>query len=395
MSAREIVRNINPGRVKWCMEDYAVGAEELSHSTKITTKTLNRLLSGEDILTPKQLGVLSGYFNRGMLFFLDEKPLKENKLHTAHFRTLTSQKPYLSHDIKTLIERLETHRQTYLSLLEEIGESPEAEWYPYHLKPSENDIGRLASSVRNWLGLEEKTDFANLRNRVEAKGILVVLSNPYAGRWQIPKENSIRGFSLYYSTLPAILVKKQASEGAQAFTLMHELGHLLLHRESNIDDAADIYSHKGKEKSANEFAGKVLVSDDLLKEPDDKIKKNKEILKDFSLLEKTFSGFSRKWCVSNEVILRRLSDSGLIPVAKYIEYRNWKEEQPEKEAPPGGGQRHRYGEPKRIFGEPYVRIVFDALQNKKISLAKASTCLDNLKITDLHKLEATIANIPF
>jgi Zn-dependent peptidase ImmA (M78 family) len=42
-------------------------------------------------------------------------------------------------------------------------------------------------------------------------------------------------------TLPIIAIKKQQSKGAMAFTLMHELAHLLLHKTSMLDNQADFY----------------------------------------------------------------------------------------------------------------------------------------------------------
>ena len=41
-----------------------------------------------------------------------------------------------------------------------------------------------------------------------------------------------------------IVIKKQPWEPQQSFTLMHELGHLLLHKTSSIDDEHDLLSPK-------------------------------------------------------------------------------------------------------------------------------------------------------
>jgi Zn-dependent peptidase ImmA (M78 family) len=46
---------------------------------------------------------------------------------------------------------------------------------------------------------------------------------------------------------------------------MHELGHVLLHKTSSIDDDADLYSREGHEREANAFAGYLLVPDDFRK----------------------------------------------------------------------------------------------------------------------------------
>jgi hypothetical protein len=46
-----------------------------------------------------------------------------------------------------------------------------------------------------------------------------------------------------------------------------------------------------------------------------------------------------------------------------------------------------------VFGDKYVRTVLDALNARHITLAKASTYLDNLRISDLRQLERYYAGI--
>ena len=48
---------------------------------------------------------------------------------------------------------------------------------------------------------------------------------------------------------------------------------------------------------------------------------------------------------------------------------------------------YRYREPKHVFGDTFVRTVLDALNARHITIAKASSYLDSLKIKDLHQLE--------
>jgi Zn-dependent peptidase ImmA (M78 family) len=72
------------------------------------------------------------------------------------------------------------------------------------------------------------------------------------------------GFTLYDENCPVIVIKKQRWESQQTFTLIHELGHLLLQRMSSIDEENDLYSHEGDERIANAFAGHLLVPGELL-----------------------------------------------------------------------------------------------------------------------------------
>jgi Zn-dependent peptidase ImmA (M78 family) len=184
-----------------------------------------------------------------------------------------------------------------------------------------------------------------------------------------------------------IVVKKQESNARQSFTLMHELGHLLLHRTSWIDDEKDLHAHEGGEREANAFAGHLLVPDAfLLSIRDD------ERPDDVAKFDDWLAPQRKDWGVSGEVILRRLKDANRLPKAMYAAYRQWwaNRQMPEES---GGSRAYRNREPKHIFGDGYVRTVLDALNSRRISLAKASSYLDNLTIKDLHTLERYYAGI--
>lgn len=387
--AMDKIKGVNPSRILWCCDDLGVSVEELAHETGIARATLEKALEGKEALSVKQLQKLASYFNRGLLFFLEEGPVSEGRVHSVQFRTLNNQKPQLSPRFRALVERTERQRLTYLSLREDLGEPVGPDWYPEELAENTPRPERAAKLARAWLGLQPGQSFSDMRAAVEAKNILVFLSNGYAGQWQIPKESPIRGFSLYFDSLPVIFIKKQLSAGAQAFTMMHELGHLLLHRESFVDDEDDFHSHSANEVAANQFAGNLLVPEeflgtlDLQRFPDDDVTAYDQFLEDYA----------RRWCVSPEVILRRMMDSGLLPQEDYQAYRRWKQSLPVVERQGSGGSRYRFKEPVRVFGKSYVGTVLDALHEQRITLARASSYLDNLKIADLRQLENTHASI--
>ena len=109
-------------------------------------------------------------------------------------------------------------------------------------------------------------------------------------------------------------------------------------------------------------------------------------------LQQWLGRFRQEWGVSGEVILRRLLDSGRLAQATYDAYREWRRQLPEP-APSRGVRKYRHREPRHIFGERFVRTVFDALHAQRISLSKASTYLDNLKIRDVRALEEHLGNL--
>ncbi len=385
MPLAERIQSIKPERILWCCVDHGMTPGDLALEPGISPATIEKVLSGEVGLTFNQLKKMAGYFGRGMLFFLEEGPVNETQVHTPQFRTLANQKPELSARIKALIERVEKQRDVYLSLLEDLEDTNRPRFSPPDL--SRKKPGEAAHIVRQWLGSGERNNFDTYREAVEAQGVLVFRSNGYNGKWQIAKESPIFGFTLYDAHCPVIVVKKQSWESRQTFTLMHELGHLLLHKASSIDDEQDFESRQGREREANAFAGHLLVPDDFLASIRDEERPD-----DVSRYDEWLSLPRKDWGVSTEMILRRLMDAGRLPQTQYTGYRHWREElivtSTER-----GSREYRHREPKHIFGNTFVRTVLDALNARQITLTKASRYLDSIKIKDLHKLERHYAGL--
>ena len=385
MAQMERIESINPERIAWCCADLGITPGELAAETGIIASTMEHVMAGRSGMTFNQLRKLADYFGRGVLFFLDEGPVDEAQVHSPQFRTLANQKPELSAKLKALIERVEKQREVYLSLREDLEDSDRPRFSPPDLPAG--DLHEAARIARQWLGLNDQNDFDSYREALETRGVLVFRSNGYNGKWQIAKENPILGFSLYDAACPVIVIKKLDWETRQSFTLMHELGHLLLHKTSSIDDERDLQSHQGHEREANAFAGYLLVPDTFLTSIRDDERPD-EVSQYDGWLE-----YQRKaWGVSGEVILRRLLDNGRLPQRQYEAYRQW-QERSVVELKDGGNREWRHREPRHIFGDTFVRTVLDALYARHITLARASSYLDNLKIKDLHELERYYAGV--
>lgn len=347
---------------------------------------MERVMAGHDGMTFNQLRNVAEHFGRGVLFFLETGPVDEAQVHTPQFRTLANQKPELSAKIKALIERVEKQRAVYLSLREDLEEVDQPRFSPPALP--KHDPREAARIARQWLGLSDQNIFDTYRAAVEARGILVFRSNGYNGKWQIAKGNPILGFTLYDSACPVIVIKKLPWESRQSFTLMHELGHLLIHKTSSIDDEHDLESHQGQERDANAFAGHLLVPDAFLTRIRDA-----ERPREVSQYDDWLARPRNAWGVSGEVILRRLMDAGRLPQRQYDAYRRWRMKSAVTSEEDGGSRAYRHREPKHVFGDTFVRTVLDALNARHITLARASTYLDSLRIKDLHQLERHYAGI--
>jgi Zn-dependent peptidase ImmA (M78 family)/plasmid maintenance system antidote protein VapI len=379
------IESINRDRIRWCANERGVSIDEVAAEAGVPAKAIAKLMEDGTGLTFAQLRKLADYFGRGTLFFLDQEPVDEDRVHTVQYRTLTNQKPELSHAVRKLIERVERQRELYLALREDLHAEDYPVFRPINVR-ADQPAAAAAATVRTWLRLGQANTFDSFRAAVEAKGILVFRSNGYAGRWQIAKDSPILGFSLYSEVCPVIVVKKSRWEVQQTFTLMHELGHLMLHRASSIDDDADMHSHVGNERDANAFAGHLLVPDAQLAQVRDD-----EQPTAVEFFDTWLAPYRQRWGVSGEVILRRLLDAGRLPQERYTAYRNHVHGLTFDDDEAGGNRAYRYREPKHIFGDRFVRTVLNAFGARRITATKACSYLDGLKLTDLHNLERHVA----
>jgi Zn-dependent peptidase ImmA (M78 family)/DNA-binding Xre family transcriptional regulator len=373
------IKSANIDRIRWCMADRNITAKELAAVIGVKDEKIDAILKGEAALSLTQLKKIAKYFNRGLLFFIARGEVNEKKLRTSGFRTLTNEYPDLDAKIKALMERAERQRQIFLSLREELGEDEMQIFRPPTI--DREDPKAAANVVREWLNVNDDRSFDSYRRLIEQKGILVFRSNPYIGPWRVPSESEIEGFSIYHDNYPIIFVRKREARQRELFTLAHELGHLILHREGSIDSEENIFSVKSREREVNAFAGHLLVSDDALSRIDDSQRPQNPQNFDVWLRNP-----ARDLGVSVEVLLRRLLDERRLKKDDYEAYREWKKKRVSSQT--GSAPRsYRYREPVSVFGKTFVGTVLEALWAKQITITKASRFLDNIKITDVHKLE--------
>lgn len=97
--------------------------------------------------------------------------------------------------------------------------------------------------------------FAYLRALVEAKGVFVLLAGD-CGHWSTAIEVGVfRGFAIADRLAPFIVINDQDAKSAWAFTLLHELAHLLL-GDTGISGGTPA---TGVEQLCNDAAAAVLI----------------------------------------------------------------------------------------------------------------------------------------
>lgn len=124
---------------------------------------------------------------------------------------------------------------------------------PYRLAHVESQApAEAAKAARLALGLSEKTPLQRLSAILEEGGIKVRLTDfGFSKTSGFSVGESDGGPAVIVNTGPGITTEHQV------FTIAHEFGHLLLHRDSYVPSIES--EHAGEERDANEFAGNFLL----------------------------------------------------------------------------------------------------------------------------------------
>jgi Zn-dependent peptidase ImmA (M78 family) len=199
------------------------------------------------------------------------------------------------------IRRAKYRRDIAIDLFQEIGSEPPL----FSDKATLDDnVNSVANKIRSLLDvkLEKQVTLRDSnaalnfwRDKIEDQGILVFQA-------PIPL-NEMRGFSIWYSPLPIIVVNTNDSPSARVFTMLHELTHLMLRATGlcilNDRDRTEVF--------CNAVAGAALVPErDFLNEG--YIIRHKP---NSDLHEAIIKSLAARYKVSREVILRRLLTLGL------------------------------------------------------------------------------------
>jgi len=252
------------------------------------------------------------------------------------------------------------------------------------LKLSRNDdVINSAKKVRSFLKISvedqkswNSTDEAldNWRSAIESSGIFV-FKDAF-------KYDDLSGFCLYNDEFPLIYVNNSMPKTRQTFTLFHELCHLLFKLggiDKNNLKYIDEMSDEGRqiETFCNKFASELLVPSE---EFDKQLKAIGKI--DEAKIEHLASIF----CVSREVILRKLLDKKLVTQAYYeSKSKEWAIQAVDAKAGKSGG--NYYNTQVAYLGKSYLGLAFEKYFSSKITVGQLAEFL-NVKVSSVAGIES-------
>lgn len=293
MARMQILVDIEPSVLKWLIESSGWTEEEVAKRLKTSPQTIQKFISKEKKPTYRQLEELSIIFKRPVASFLLSKPIPE-KPKPKDYRMLPNKANIFNK--KTILVMRKTRK------LQELGKELSRN-IAYdtgskikRVKITENPE-TMASQYRQLFGLtdERQRKFKSARELLNYLRDVLEEHNIFLFQFSMPVEDA-RGFVFVDETPNVIVVSTKDTIEARIFSIMHELGHILL-GESVIDlpDVTSVYKDD-VERWCNEFASGFLLPKGLAKEV---FEQNKVKL----LQRETLKSMSNKYKVSKAMLL--------------------------------------------------------------------------------------------
>lgn len=366
---------VNPAVITWARDRSGFSLDDASRYFK----KISSWEDGDARPTYSQLEQMAEKFKCpvAVFFFLAPPDLPDVE---KSFRTIPHQEfEQMPRTVRAFLRRGQA-MQVNLNELND-GRNPSDKLITRDLKfDVSNSLDTIASAVRDYLGvtLEQQTAWKSVDQALEGWRKAFADAGIFVFKDAFRAEGYF-GFCLYDDEFPIVYVNNSSAKTRQVFTLFHELAHLLFHT-SGVDILNDGYvknleaDAKKIEIICNGLANKILVPDDAF----DRLIADKKSDRDLAVRLADY------FCVSREVIYRKLLDRDLIDAGEYADaVKNWSAP-PTKPAESSGNY---YNTHFAYLGMPYINLAFRRYYQRRFDDVQLAEYL-NIKPKNLATFES-------
>jgi Zn-dependent peptidase ImmA (M78 family)/transcriptional regulator with XRE-family HTH domain len=382
---------VNPLLLTWARMESGYALDRVAKRLQVNEARVAAWEAGERQPTFRQAETLARFFHRPLSVFFMPRPPQLPPL-AAEYRRLPDVEPgQESPELRLALRQMLTRRENALNLMGELGEPiPEFSLHA-HLRDSPAEVGQR---LRHAMGVEAATQlgWANeweawraWRTAVEQIGVLV---------FQFAKVtlSEVRGLALLRTPMPVAAVNGKEMPEAKAFTLCHEVVHLML-AAGNEEAPAARERRRGNEWLEVERFAEVAASHALI--PEDTLR---GVIGQLGLQRAEWGvenvrRIAKKFRLTPLATATRLRESGFMTWAQYNEWREQWQAYVATLPPRKGGFATPMEKALNRAGRPFAQLVLEALYANRISSVDASRYLD-LKFEHFDKLRAHLAQGP-
>jgi Zn-dependent peptidase ImmA (M78 family)/DNA-binding XRE family transcriptional regulator len=382
---------VNPSLLAWAREESGYATDRIARRLQVKEERVEAWEKGERRPTLRQVEELARFFHRPLSVFFMPRPPQLPPL-AAEYRRLPDVEPgHESPEFRLALRQMLTRRENALNLMGELGEPIPEFSLRAHLRESPAELGQR---LRHAMGVEvaaqlgwsnEWEAWRAWRAAVEQMGVLV---------FQFTKVSlsEVRGLALLRTPMPVVAVNGKEMPEAKAFTLCHEVVHLML-AAGNEEAPASREGRSGNEWLKVERFAEVVASHALV--PEDALR---GVIGQLGL-QRAEWGIENVRRVAKEFRLTplatatRLRESDFMTWAQYNQWREQWQAYVETLPPRRSGFATPMEKAVSRAGRPFAQLVLEALSANRITSVDASRYLD-LKFEHFDKLRAHLARGP-
>lgn len=314
--------SVKPEILVWARETAGLTPEEAVKKLSIrdTKKAtaIERLAgyeSGAEDPSRPMLLKMSRHYRRPLLtFYLPKPPIKSDR--GADFRSLPleDRSPGATAILDALIRDVQARQSMVRAVLEDEDEAPTlsfvgsrtvAEGEPAVIASLQSLLNFQLSHYRSLRSANAA--FTYLRGCAEREGIFVLLKGDLGSHHTAIELEVFRGFSIADDKAPFIVINDRDAHSAWAFTMLHEMVHLILGQTG----VSGLHSNNETERFCDDVASKFLFPDSEVGEI--KITRKEEI----DDIASRISDFAGKRNISRAMVAYRVYRAANISYAQY------------------------------------------------------------------------------
>lgn len=383
---------VNRHILAWARAEGGWLLEQVAKGLQVKPERVEAWESGERKPTFRQAENLARFFHRPLSIFFQSNPPDLPPLATEYRRlpgvAVGAESPHLRLALRQMLNR----RAISLDLYEELGEQlPHFDASAHMAEGSEAVGARLRALLR--VTTEQQLGWSSewqawraWRSAAEAAGVLV---------FQFVKVSlqEARGISLLHWPLPVVGINgKETVPETKAFTLLHELVHLMLaaghEEESALFEGRDAAQWTELERFAESAASHALLPEDALRQAVglDRLQERAWSIADTRRM-------ARRFWITPLAMATRLRESGLMSWDHYHAWRSDWDQYIAALPKRSGGFATPAEKTVGRAGLPFVRLVLEAMSANRITSVDAARYLD-LKFQHFDQLR-TLLNGPW
>ncbi|HAO78950.1 MAG TPA: hypothetical protein DCQ92_08250 [Verrucomicrobia subdivision 3 bacterium] len=382
---------INPSLLTWARAESGYDVDHVAKRLQVREERVAEWEKGERQPTLRQVESLARFFHRPLSVFFMPRPPQLPPL-AAEYRRLPDVEPgHESPELRLALRQMLTRRENALNLMGELGEPISEFSLRAHLRESPAEVGQRLRQATG-VTVEAQLGWANeweawreWRAAGDKIGVLV---------FQFIKVSlkEVRGLVLLRTPMPVAGINGKEMPEAKAFTLFHEIVHLMLAAGKEEESAAR-EKRRGEEwlaveRFAEAAASHTLVPDDALRDLIGRLRMQRAVWDIDSVRP-----VAKKFRLTPLAMATRLRESGYI---NWTQYNAWREQWQAYVAtlpPRRGGFATPVQKAVNRAGQPFAKLVLEALSSNRITPVDASRYLD-LKFEHFDKLRTHLMEGP-